>query len=258
MKNQFSYKRSNGITVLSASMSDFRYKTHAHDEYALGVTLRGVQQYNLGGTLQSSCKDGIMLFNPEQPHDGMALDASGIDYVMLYIEPDHFKQLLETKKAPSFSSPIIYDPKLERKLLNIANVVLTQKDKLVCEEALSSLAEYFNPSIFEPPRKDGVLVRKAKEMIRCDVEAVKLEEICTELDISKYQFIRMFKTDTGITPYQYFLSFKIETAKQIIEKTHDIYSAVEGCNYVDLTHLNKHFKQTYGITAYHYLQSIVK
>jgi hypothetical protein len=29
-----------------------------------------------------------MLFNPEQPHDGMAHDETGIDYVMVYIKPN--------------------------------------------------------------------------------------------------------------------------------------------------------------------------
>ncbi|WP_286905183.1 AraC family ligand binding domain-containing protein [Clostridium sp. UBA1652] len=49
-----------------------------------------MQQYNLNGSVQSSYKNGVILFNPEQPHDGMAHDESGIDYVMLYIEPKLF------------------------------------------------------------------------------------------------------------------------------------------------------------------------
>lgn len=256
MENRFSYKKSNGVTVLSASMSDFTYKTHAHEEYALGVTLRGVQQYNLRGSLQSSYRDGIMLFNPEQAHDGNARDSNGIDYVMLYIEPSHFHRLLETKETVSFASPIIYDSRLEHKILNIAHSILAQKTELECEEALSSLGEYFNPALFENYHQDRSFIRKAKEMIRSNIESVKLEGICSVLGLSKYQFIRMFKANTGITPYQYYLSFKVETAKKIIQSTNDIYSAVESCNYVDLTHLNKHFKQTYGITAYHFLKSI--
>ncbi|GJM68970.1 hypothetical protein HMSSN036_11860 [Paenibacillus macerans] len=58
----FVYKKAAGITALSASMSEFEYVKHSHEEYAMGVTLRGVQQYNLDGSFQSSYRDGVMLF----------------------------------------------------------------------------------------------------------------------------------------------------------------------------------------------------
>jgi transcriptional regulator GlxA family with amidase domain len=82
---------------------------------------------------------------------------------------------------------------------------------------------------------------------------LKLDEICKDLNLSKFQFIRLFKAHTGITPYQYFLNLKVERAKQLIEKNKDIYSAVAECGFVDLTHLNKHFKNVYGTTAFEYM-----
>ena len=72
--DKFIYKKSAGITALSASITDFKYKKHSHQEYAIGVTLRGIQEYNLDGSLQLSYQNGVMLFNPEQAHDGMAHD----------------------------------------------------------------------------------------------------------------------------------------------------------------------------------------
>lgn len=252
--DRFVYKKSPDITVLSASMVDFRYKKHSHQEYALGVTLRGIQQYSLDGSFHSSYQNGVMLFNPEQPHDGMAHDKTGIDYVMLYIEPKLFSELLERKDKLRFSDPIVYDKRLEQKILNLSDAVLNEKDEALCNELLLSLADSFQPDLFENYKKDNALTIKAKEMIHSNLENVlKLDDICKELDISKYQFIRIFKTSTGISPYQYFLNCKVENAKLIIEETKDVYSAVAGCGFVDLTHLNKHFKSTYGITAYEYM-----
>ena len=82
---------------------------------------------------------------------------------------------------------------------------------------------------------------------------LKLEEICKELQLSKFQFIRLFKTHTGTSPYQYFPNSKVEYAKQLIEQNKDIYAAVTECAFVDLTHLNRHFKSVYGLTAFEYL-----
>lgn len=95
--DKFVYKKSAGIIALSASFADFKYKKHSHKEYAIGVTLRGIQQYNLDGSLQLSYQNGVMLFNPEQPHDGMAHDETGLDYIMLYIEPKLFLESIEKR-----------------------------------------------------------------------------------------------------------------------------------------------------------------
>ena len=95
--DKFIYKKSAGITALSASITDFTYKKHSHKEYAIGVTLRGIQHYNLDGSLQLSYQNGVMLFNPEQAHDGMAHDETGLDYVMLYIEPQLLLEVLRKR-----------------------------------------------------------------------------------------------------------------------------------------------------------------
>ncbi|PEK98833.1 AraC family transcriptional regulator [Bacillus sp. AFS017336] len=256
--DKFIYKKSLGITALSASITDFKYKKHSHKEYAIGVTLRGIQQYNLDGSLQLSHQNGIMLFNPEQAHDGMAHDESGLDYVMLYIDPQLLLEVIEKKDIVRFTTPIIYDYILEQKILSLTNAIFTGKDEALCSELLVSLTEdLLQTNLSTDYKKDNVLVGKAKDMIHTNLESVlRLEDICKELNLSKFKFIRLFKAHTGISPYQYFLNYKIEHAKQLIEKNRDIYSAVTECGFVDLTHLNKHFKNVYGTTAFEYMSHL--
>jgi AraC-like DNA-binding protein len=256
--HKFIYKKSAGVTALSAAFSDFRYKKHSHREYAIGVTLRGVQQYNTNGCFLSSHKNGVMLFNPEQPHDGMAQGEEGIDYVMLYIEPSLFKEIVEKKDLITFSSTVVYDRRLEHRILSLTDAVLNEKDEALCSELLMSLADSFaQTDLCRSFRKDNAMVSKAKDMISCSLKDVlRLDDICNELEISKFKFIRLFKHSTGISPYQYFLNCKVEHAKKQIEKNRDVYSAVAECGFVDLTHLNRHFKAVYGLTAFEYMSNI--
>lgn len=253
--NKFIYKKSAGITALSASMTDFTYKKHSHQEYAIGVTLRGIQQYNLDGSLQLSYPNGVMLFNPEQAHDGMAHDETGLDYIMLYIEPQLLLEVIEKKDFVRFSTPIVYDYGLEQKILSLSHAILSEKDEALCSELLLSLTDsLIQTNLSTDDKKCNALIGKAKDMLNSNLEKVlKLDEISKELALSKFQFIRLFKAHTGISPYQYFLNCKIERAKQLIEKNGDIYSAVAECGFVDLTHLNKHFKSVYGTTAFEYI-----
>ncbi|MDR7314376.1 helix-turn-helix domain-containing protein [Brevibacillus nitrificans] len=256
--DKFIYKKSAGITALSASMTDFMYKRHAHEEYAIGVTLRGIQHFNMDGCLQLSYQNGVMLFNPEQAHDGMAHDETGLDYVMLYIDPKLLLEMVEKKEIVRFSSPIVYDSRLRQKILNLSHGIFSGKDEALCNELLLSLADGLVQANLSPePKKDLPLIRKAKDMLQSNLEKVlSLDEIGKELQLSKFQFIRFFKAHTGISPYQYFLNCKIERAKQLIEKNRDVYSAVAACGFVDLTHLNKHFKSVYGTTAFEYLSHV--
>lgn len=256
--DKFIYKKSAGITALSASFTDFAYKKHSHREYAIGVTLRGIQHYNLDGSLQLSYPKGIMLFNPEQAHDGTAHDEAGLDYVMLYIEPRLLLEVMEKKDLIRFSTPIVYNNRLKQRILRLADAILSEKAEALCSELLLSLTDsLIQTNLSTDYKKDNALIRLAKEMLHTNIEKVlKLDEICRELDLSKFKFIRLFKAHTGISPYQYFLNCKIEGAKQLIEKNRDIYEAVAQCGFVDLTHLNKHFKSIYGTTAYEYLSHL--
>ncbi|WP_028549721.1 AraC family transcriptional regulator [Paenibacillus sp. UNC451MF] len=251
---QFLYKHAAGVTALSASITDFKYKKHCHEEYALGVTLRGVQQYNLDGSMQSSHENGVMLFHPEQMHDGYSQLSSGIDYVMLYIHPELFLDAIGKKDIVRFSSPILYKTGLRRSILQLSNAILSDQQEALCSELLLSLAGHFSEDTLDSlSKRDNAFIRKAKEMMHSNLEHVlKLDDISQTFEMSKFQFIRAFKANTGLSPYQYFLNSKVEKAKHVIEKSRDIYSAVTECGFVDLAHLNRHFKTVYGTTAFEY------
>ncbi|MBF4694652.1 AraC family transcriptional regulator [Fusibacter ferrireducens] len=253
--DQFIYKKQSEIMALSAHLSDFSYKRHSHEEYAIGVTLSGIQQYHLKGALLSSHRNGIMLFNPEQPHDGSAYDKTGIDYVMLYIHPQLMMEILGKKEPILFNEPIVYNSKLESKILNLTKAVLNHEEDALCSDLLMQVAEGVSQmEINYNYKKEPSLIKKSKKIITSNYSGVlKLEDLSNEFGMSKFQFIRAFKEATGISPYQYFLNSKIEYARRLIEEKKDVYTAIEACGFTDISHLNKHFKNVYGITAFEYM-----
>lgn len=139
--NHFLYKKSAGVTALFASMTDFTYKKHAHQEYAIGVTLRGIQEYSLEGHSQLSYPNGVMLFSPEQAHDGMAHDRTNLDYVMLYVNPELFMEAIEKKEILRFAKPIVYDAWLKRRILELANAIRSEGNEAYCNELFLSLTD---------------------------------------------------------------------------------------------------------------------
>ena len=237
-------------------MSKFSYKKHAHEEYAVGVTLRGIQEYNLDGVLQTSYKNGVMLFNPEQIHDGNAGHyKEGLDYVMLYIKPELFLEGLEKKDIVKFSNPVIYDEKIKYDILNLGSAILNQKDEAFCSELYLNMIDNFSSKDFlNEYRNESEFIKKAKEIIYYELDDVlDIEMMSKEFNISKFQFIRMFKSNTGFSPYQYFLNTKLIHAKKYLDTTKDLYACVVEFGFTDLSHFNRHFKRVYGVTAYEYI-----
>ena len=162
--DKFIYKKSAGITALSASLTDFKYKNHSHQEYAIGVTLRGIQEYNLDGSFQLSYQNGVMFFNPEQAHDGMAHDEAGLDYVMLYIEPELLLEATGKKDIVRFSTPIVYDDRIKQSILSLSNAILSEKDEALCSELFLSLTDsLIQTDLSTDYKKDNALIRKAKD-----------------------------------------------------------------------------------------------
>jgi len=252
----FIYKSFQGITALKASINKFSYKKHAHEEYAIGVTLKGIQDYSLDGCSQKSYENGIMFFNPDQIHDGKAGHyKEGLDYVMLYIKPELFLEGLEKKELVKFSNPVIYNEKIKQNILNLNSAILNQKDETLCNELYLSLIDNFSSKYFmNNYSNETEFIQKAKEIIYYELDNVlDLEKISQEFNLSKFQFIRMFKSNTNFSPYQYFLNTKLIHAKKHLDLTKDLYATVVEFGFTDLSHLNRHFKRIYGITAFEYI-----
>ena len=256
--DKFIYKKFDGITVLSASFNDFKYKKHCHEEYAFGVTLQGVQNYNLAGSFQSSTSNCIMLFNPEEIHDGWSWERNRLDYVMVYIKPGKFLDLIEAREMIKFPDPVIHNSRLLDNILDFVNAVIYEQEDALCSESLVALMNNFSSLLLSSRySQDDYLIKKSKDIINSSLsEILKLEDISAEFGMSKYQFIRAFKSGAGLSPYQYYINSKIEKARDIVEKYKDVYSAVAELDFTDLTHLNRHFKRIYGVTAAEYVSCI--
>lgn len=80
-----------------------------------------------------------------------------------------------------------------------------------------------------------------------------LDDIAARFFISKVQLIRVFKNDYGVTPYRYFLSKKIDVAKEFLKNTDmTVRSVGEKLGFSDEHYFSKIFKRIAGISPGQY------
>ncbi len=80
-----------------------------------------------------------------------------------------------------------------------------------------------------------------------------VNDMAREANLSKYHFIRVFKSETGVTPYEYLMDIKIQMAKQLLKKKQ--YTVTEICfllGFTDHSHFTKIFKKKTGYTPTEY------
>lgn len=80
-------------------------------------------------------------------------------------------------------------------------------------------------------------------------EAVNVSEIADEVGLNVRYFISLFKEGTGLPPHQYQIAMRVERARSMIQGTDSPLCDVALCTgFSDQSHLNRHFKRSYGFT----------
>ncbi|MGL6313147.1 AraC family transcriptional regulator [Vibrio sp. WXL103] len=273
MTEQFSYHKSlytKGLNSFSARMKEFCYGKHAHEEYSIGVTCRGRQDFFSNGTFHKSNAGNVIFFNPEQVHDGHAGAGQEMEYQMLYIPESRLINLMKTVGKVTNDQARLKVSSFQDTMLREQVFSLTQM--LNRPQACSSLEEELHligiaksivrigggqPTFSGSSNRADILIKRAKEFIHDNLhQKISVEEIAKAASLSKYHFIRLFNQQYGMTPHQYVISYKINRAKHQLELGTNPTDIAMQYGFSDLSHLNRNFKNTFGITPNQYRKQL--
>ena len=88
-------------------------------------------------------------------------------------------------------------------------------------------------------------------------ERVKIENLAEEFGISKFNFIRRFKSSTNVTPHQFIIRKKLERSKNLLkEGSLSLTDITYMLNFSDQSHFSNSFKKMYGMTPREFRMTI--
>jgi AraC-like DNA-binding protein len=165
----------------------------------------------------------------------------------------------------SFQKTVVFDDLLRYKLTSLVTAVNNKENNsfLVNElfvamvEALFDRNSHHSSKDIIPSKRDSLVIKATNLIDETIYEPLTLEEICSELNISKYHFIRIFKGQVGMTPYQYMLDIKMKLACEDLEYGEDILKVVDKYGFYDLSHFHKRFKKVFGVTPLEYQKYMI-
>jgi AraC family transcriptional regulator len=78
---------------------------------------------------------------------------------------------------------------------------------------------------------------------------LSLKELAGRVQMSTYQFVRMFREGTGVPPHQYILRARVEMAKKMLaDRNAAIVDIAAQLRFADQSHFGAVFKRLVGVT----------
>lgn len=251
-----------------ARFQHFEFDQHVHLDYHIGVVTQGGQQYNHKGEKYLLNKDFISTLNPDESHNGQSINDEAYQAFVMSVPVDYANQIANELniKEHFFAKPLNHDPDIYNHFLKLHNMLTqaqTPNSHLQIETTLMAFCtELFmrygtsNLSNTSPSlSQENLLNIKARFHDEMG-NSFQLEQLASSIGLSKFQFLRQFKTTTGMTPHAYLKRVRLEYAKKALAKGYNMVDIAHKVGFFDQSHFNKAFKNAFLITPSHFQKQI--
>ncbi|NMO15165.1 AraC family transcriptional regulator [Pyxidicoccus fallax] len=256
-----SHDASTGIETIRAHFNGHAYDPHFHDEYLVGVTEQGLQEFSCRRAVHRSTPGRVILIEPGEIHDGQARGEEGFTYVMLYLRPSWLIQSCTRAADGSFPShpagfrAILNDePRLATAILRAFWTLHLPEARLARDEALDALAAALNPHlgasrVVRVGEQATRAARRARELLREQMEDdVGLDELARRCGADRFQLSRAFRKAYGLPPHAYLVQLRLTAARQRLARGESPASVAAAVGFADQSHLGRWFRRAFGLT----------
>jgi AraC-like DNA-binding protein len=253
-----------------ARFKSFAFEKHVHLDYHIGVVSQGAQQYQHKGQHYQLTPSGISTLNPDESHNGQSIAPQGYCAHVMSLPIEFVNSIASELKQQSlfFKAPIVEDHRLRQHFFTL-HQLLTEKQHSASSLHTETLLTAFITELFcryGSIRGEAVSNSKLSltqiEMIKQQLHEqldgdVELASLANSIGLSKFQFLRQFKSATGMTPHAYLTRLRLEYAKKALIRGNRAIDTAHQVGFFDQSHFNKAFKRAFLITPAHFQRKLI-
>lgn len=252
--------KADGLTLMHAHFTRHAFERHSHDTYSIGATRSGVQTFTCRATRYASVPGDVILFNPDEPHDGRRGSDDGFGYSMLYVSPDLVDRWRGDNpgiaRARYFGTSLAHDPRLAQMLVRAAAALSQTQESLRAEELttqlVATLFDRYGESRGEADPLADAGARRL-EHIRDLIETryaedLDVETLAREAGLSRTHLTRAFFRHYGMPPHVYLNAVRLRHARLALLNGLPLATAAIEAGYADQSHFTRRFRGSFGIT----------
>jgi AraC-like DNA-binding protein len=201
----------------------------------------------------------VIVFRPDEAHDGHGEDEDGFRYAMFYLpEPVVSTWLREagTDATPrGFRHALIEDESLGRCIADAAQACLQPAESLrsatLMQHAVLRLFQRHADHAVTPWRETGT--PRWLHAVRDHLEAhyasdVTVEQLARIAGVSRVHLTRAFMQAFGQPPHSHLNSVRLRAAKRLLAQGQSIAETAADAGFADQSHLTRRFKASFGVT----------
>jgi AraC family chemosensory pili system transcriptional regulator ChpD len=239
--------------LCSASSVGMQFARHSHDECVIGVNLSGEEHVWLDRRTFHASRGDITFYNPGQIQGGGAKVGQAWSYVGLYVRQE---QLAADLGLPGveFERALCHSPKVAGALAGAiqgafsADAFLRERAE---EQLLMALADAlaFNRTRMPVavPVDQGLVTSVQEWLAECLQDTPDLEPLSAAFGVSKFQLLRAFQKETGLTPRQWAMQLRTRRARGLLRAGLPAVAIAHELGFADQSHFHRHFRAAYGM-----------
>jgi AraC-like DNA-binding protein len=246
-----------GVTATEAS-SALVFARHTHDEFGVGVICRGAQRSASGRGPVEAGPGNVITVNPGEVHDGTPIGERRA-WRMLYVAPDMLREAAQERglDVPGWVElrrPVIQDALLAARFESaFAAITSPLADAPSRETALVALLDrllgaYASCRPREGGKARGAIARARQRIDDDPATDASLAVLAAEARLSRFQLLRAFQRETGLTPQSYRRVRRVQRARDLVRAGIGLAEAAACVGFADQSHMNRAFLRVTGAT----------
>ena len=234
---------------------------HIHNEYSLGVPLRGGLAFEHRGSKHSAPSGVISCTSPGEVHNAYAARGAQWEFICLLIPAAVVSEILEgTGRLPDLPQRVIADSTMVARLTALFGQLENEGDSLERQSASTLVLRDFFESHSSAKRRrasrDPVSKRPiqlALELLHdCYSDQIPLARLAAHVGLSPFHFLRTFRAIVGMTPHLYLNQVRVLEAKRRLAQGMPAAQVAQHCGFCDQSHMARQFKRASFITPGQY------
>jgi AraC-like DNA-binding protein len=244
--------------VCTSGPSDRAFE-EAHTGVSVSIVIAGSFEYRSAHGRHLMTPGSFMLGNPGECFECGHDHASGDRCVSFHYEPEFFEQLFdETRPSRAeFPSARIAPIRASSEIVAQTILALGPSTSMSWEELAVDVADAANRLARRVPRGTGAVQRDISAHVTDCIRAIErdpstpksLADLASAAGLSSFQFLRAFRSLTGVTPHQFILRTRLRAAAaRIAGDDGRIIDVALDAGFGDLSNFNHAFRAEFGTT----------
>ncbi|ERI67005.1 AraC-like ligand binding domain protein [Clostridium sp. KLE 1755] len=256
------YDRDLDIEAYNLSGIVQKFPNHFHEYYVIGFIEGGKRHLWCKGKEYDTSAGDLILFNPRDNHYCAPVNGELLDYRAVNIKPEVMsravKEITGEAYMPYFTETVVYKSDIAQSVQDLYRAVLNDAPLLEKEENLFFLldqilreyaSDFESADVLRPNRQIQSLCQYMEEHF---AENVTLDDLLSMTDFGKSYLLRSFTRQTGVSPYRYLQTIRLDKAKRFLEEGIAPIDAAGMAGFSDQSHFTHFFKEFIGLTPKQY------